>query len=201
MREASWTYEVPSAGMSGEGLGDYRVVAADGAAIGRSIWAVRREQDAFLLVERATLPHAHHRIAVPWDCVDRIDDTDISLHLRVEAAELEERALALDPACAVEEGNADAGRDELLERELERPQGGHDAAEHVTDDTRSALRSIAATVLGALLFMGTLAMDSAVGGWWWLAVGVAPLALMVAGAVSLWRYGRDPYARDRGRAA
>lgn len=81
---------------------------------------IRRGEKFHLVVERGNPPLSHDLRAVPWEEVETVDHDSLALTLRVDQDELE-RALELDPAKGVEDGDADAQRVTELPPGLRQP--------------------------------------------------------------------------------
>lgn len=196
MQLAEWTYELPPAGAASEGVQDYEVRSADDAHAGVAIDVVRKGDDLFLVVDAGPMPPLlHRRIAVRWEEVAGVDHELLVVSLALDRAEIEQRALALDPKKAQRAAGADAARLTGYDAPLgapPQPGPGHSVAE-----PPYAL-PLVVLVIGAIYSMFGLITV-------WIARGVGPweyalLALpivLTASAVALegYRLYREPHVR------
>jgi hypothetical protein len=190
--KAEWTYQVPAAGESDTGLEDYLVQTRAGEQVGKVRTLIRRGEKFHLVVERGNPPLSHDLRAVPWEEVETVDHDSLALTLGVDQDELE-RALELDPAKAVEDGDADAQRVMELPPGLRQPSLPGSEAGPV--DRPTYVAAISFFAIGLLAALGLALVVTAVQEAWLAALGVIPTLFFIAAAVSAYRAFRSPYER------
>lgn len=109
MAKASWTYEVPGAGTGSVALEEYVVEEASGEPVGKVVTVLERRGDLYVVVERGTPPLTHDLRAVPWDDIERVDHSALTVRLGL-AKEAIEETLELDPKKGVKAEDAEAHR-------------------------------------------------------------------------------------------
>ncbi|MDQ4019704.1 MAG: hypothetical protein M3188_07740 [Actinomycetota bacterium] len=192
MAKAEWTYEVPRAGGSAEGLEEYVVEASSGERVGKVVTLLDRSGELFVVVERGTPPVAHDPRAVPWQNVESVDHAGLAVRLRLSAEELE-RALELDPDRGVENGEADATR------VTEIPAGDTPVAQPpqargpVDRPTWAVALGLAA--VGLFAFIVWVVVVGAGGGAWAFVALAVSIAFLLAAGVAGYRAFREPYER------
>jgi hypothetical protein len=190
--KADWTYQVPAAGESAAGLEDYLVEIRPGEQVGKVRTLIRRGEELYVVVERGNPPLSHDLRAVPWEEAETVDHNSLAVTLRVDQDELE-RALELDPAKGVEDGDADAERVTKLPPGLRQPSlpgseaGPVDRPTYVAAISFFAIGLLAALVLALVV---TAAQEA-----WLAALAVIPAIFFIAAAVSAYRAWRSPYQR------
>lgn len=192
MTKAEWTYQVPAAGESDAGLEDYLVQTRAGEQVGKVRTLIRRGEKFHLVVERGNPPLSHDLRAVPWEEVETVDHDSLALTLRVDQDELE-RALELDPAKAVEDGDADAQRVTELPPGLRQPSLPGSEAGPV--DRPTYVAAISFFAIGLLAALGLALVVTAVQEAWLAALAVIPALFFIASAFSAYRAWRSPYQR------
>lgn len=192
MTKAEWTYQVPAAGESDAGLEDYLVQTRAGEQVGKVRTLIRRGEKFHLVVERGNPPFSHDLRAVPWEEVETVDHDSLALTLRVDQDELE-RALELDPAKAVEDGDADAQRVTELPPGLRQPSLPGSEAGPV--DRPTYVAAISFFAIGLLAALGLALVVTAVQEAWLAALAVIPALFFIASAFSAYRAWRSPYQR------
>jgi hypothetical protein len=192
-RDAAWTYELSAGASDPEGIEEYAVETADGERVGRVAGVVRRDGETFLAIEQGFPPLAQQLRAVPWATVDEVDVETAAVRLTVDAAELEARALVLDPQNKVEDGPAEAVRVTQLPAGI--PRYAEADARGPRDRPVAVFLPFLA-VAGATLGIAAAALAAA--GVLWAAIVLALVAagLLGGSGVQLFRVYRDPYARD-----
>jgi hypothetical protein len=190
--KAEWTYEVPRAGGSAEGLEEYVVEASSGERVGKVVTLLDRSGELFVVVERGTPPAVHDPRAVPWHDVENVDHAGLAVRLRLSAEELE-RALELDPDRGVENGEAEATRVTEIpagDRPVAQPPGARGPVDRPTWAVALALAA-----LGLFAFIVWVLVVGAGGGaWGFVALAVSVVSLLAAG-VAGYRAFREPYER------
>lgn len=189
-REAPWTYELSAGASEPEGIEDYVVETADAERVGTVAAVLRRGGEIYIAIELGHPPAAHDLRALPWGAVEEIDIETASVRLTMDAGELEDRALALDPAKKVEEGPAEAVRF------TEPPPGLPRYVEAETKGPRDRPLVVFLpflAVAGATLGIAAAALAVAGVAWAGVIVGIVAAALLAASAVELVRVYRDPY--------
>ena len=192
MTKAEWTYQVPAAGESDAGLEDYLVQTRAGEQVGKVRTLIRRGEESYLVVERGNPPLSHDLRAVPWEEVETVDHDSLALTLRVDQDELE-RALELDPAKGVEDGDADAQRVTELPPGFRQPSLPGSEAGPV--DRPTYVAAISFFAIGLLAALGLALVVTAVQEAWLAAFAVIPALFFIASGVSGYRAFRSPYER------
>jgi hypothetical protein len=191
--KADWTYQVPAAGASDTGLQDYLVETRSGEHVGKVRTLIRRGNELFVVVERGNPPLSRDLRAVPWEETEAVDHDSLALRLRLEKHELE-RALELDPANQIENGEAEAQLVTELPPELRQPSLPGSEAGPVDRPTYvAAISFFAIGLLGALaLALVITAAQEA----WLAALSAIPALFFIAASVSAYRAWRSPYQRQ-----
>lgn len=192
MAKADWTYQVPTAGESDAGLEDYLVETRAGEQVGKVRTLIRRGEELYVVVERGNPPLSHDLRAVPWEEAERVDHDSLALRLRLDQDELE-RALELDPAKGVEDGEAEAQRVTDLPPGLRQPSLPGSEAGPV--DRPTYVAAISFFAIGLLAALGLALVITAVQEAWLAALGVIPALFFIAAGVSAYRALRSPYQR------
>jgi hypothetical protein len=190
--KAGWTYQVPPAGESAAGLEDYLVETRSGEQVGKVRTLIRRGQELYVVVERGNPPLSHDLRAVPWEEAETVDHDSLALTLRLDQDELE-RALELDPANQVENGDAEAQRVTELPPGLRQPSLPGSEAGPV--DRPTYVAAISFFAIGLLAALGLALVITAVQDAWLVALGVIPALFFIAAGVSAYRALRSPYQR------
>jgi hypothetical protein len=190
--KAEWTYQVSAAGESDAGLEDYLVQTRAGEQVGKVRTLIRRGEKFHLVVERGNPPLSHDLRAVPWEEVETVDHDSLALTLRVDQDELE-RALELDPAKAVEDGDADAQRVTELPPGLRQPSLSGSEAGPV--DRPTYVVAVSFFAMGLLAALGLALAVTAAQEAWLAALAVIPALFFIASGVSGYRAFRSPYER------
>ena len=190
--KAGWTYQVPPAGESAAGLEDYLVETRSGEQVGKVRTLIRRGQELYVVVERGNPPLSHDLRAIPWEEAETIDHDSLALTLRLEKDELE-RALELDPANQIENGEAEAQRVTELPPGLRQPSLPGSEAGPV--DRPTYVAAISFFAIGLLAALGLALVVTAVQEAWLAALGVIPALFFIAAGVSAYRALRSPYQR------
>jgi hypothetical protein len=151
VERADWTYELPPAGASPAWLENYTVFGGDGDGLGKVTTVVEHGSERYLIFDRSNVPMKHDRVAVPFELVRNVDHDNYAVDLSVTGAELERRALELDPDRGVEGGEADAKR--IEDPSLEEIEGPTDPSVQRAEPTRSAIRTLAPFLYGLAAFM------------------------------------------------
>jgi hypothetical protein len=190
--KAGWTYQVPAAGESDAGLEDYLVETRSGEQVGKVRTLIRRGEKLYVVVERGNPPLSHDLRAVPWEEAETVDHDSLALRLRLDQDELE-RALELDPANQVENGDAEAQRVTELPPGLRQPSLPGSEAGPV--DRPTYLAAISFFAIGLLAALGLALVITAVQDVWLVALGVIPALFFIAAGVSAYWALRSPYQR------
>ena len=190
--KAGWTYQVPAAGESDAGLEDYVVETRSGEQLGKVRTLIRRGQELYVVVERGNPPLSHDLRAIPWEEAETIDHDSLALTLRLEKDELE-RALELDPANQIENGEAEAQRVTELPPGLRQPSLPGSEAGPV--DRPTYVAAISFFAIGLLAALGLALVITAIQEAWLAALGVIPALFFIAAGVYAYRALRSPYQR------
>jgi hypothetical protein len=190
--KAGWTYQVPAAGESDAGLEDYLVETRSGEQVGKVRTLIRRGQELYVVVERGNPPLSHDLRAIPWEEAETVDHDSLALTLRLDQDELE-RALELDPANQVEDGDADAQRVTELPPGLRQPSLPGSEAGPV--DRPTYVAAISFFAIGLLAALGLALVVTAVQEAWLAALAVIPALFFIAAGVYAYRALRSPYQR------
>ncbi len=195
MGKASWTYEVPGAGTDSVALEEYVVEEASGEPVGKVMTVLERRGELYVAVERGSPPLTHDLRAVPWDDIERVDHTSLTVRLGLPKEAVEE-TLELDPKKGVEGELAEAHRLMELPQAL-RPSTTPDAAGPVDRPLYVVVLGSFALGLLALLafFIIALKVDST----WHFALLAIPALLFLVSLVSGYRLFRRPYEGVRER--
>jgi hypothetical protein len=190
--QATWTYQVPPAGADASGLEDYLVETRDGRPTGKVVALLERDGERYLAFDAGVPPVAGDRRAVRWEDVDAVDHDTLTVRLRLAERQLA-GALELDPAGAVEEGEADALRVTRLPRELT-PTAAPGARGPVDRASHAGAVGLFGGGLIALLalFVAAAATDFT----WEFALFAVPAVLVAAAAIIGYRTFRRPYRRS-----
>lgn len=187
-----WTYQVPTAGESDTGLEDYLVETRSGEQVGKVRTLIRRGEEHYVVVERGNPPLSHDLRAVPWEEAETVDHDSLALRLRLDQDELE-RALELDPAKEVEDGEAEAQRVTELPPGLRQPS--RPGSETGPIDRPTYVAAISFFAIGLLAALSLVLVVTAVQEAWLAALGVIPALFFIAAGVSAYRALRSPYQR------
>ena len=193
--KASWTYEVPGAGTGSVALEEYVVEEASGEPVGKVVTVLERRGDLYVAVERGTPPLTHDLRAVPWEDIERVDHSALTVRLAL-AKEAIEETLELDPKKGVEAEGAEAHRVTELPAELRRS---------TTPDAAGPIdRPLYAVVLGSfalslLTLLALFIVASRVDFTWHFALLAIPALLFLVSLVSGYRLFRRPYEGVRER--
>jgi hypothetical protein len=188
--KADWTYQVPAAGASDTGLEDYLVETRSGEQVGKVRTLIRRGDTVYVVVERGASPLPHDLRAVSWEDAEAVDHDSLALRLRLDKHELE-RALELDPANEIENGEAEAKRVTELPPKLRQPSLPGSEAGPVDRPTY-----VAAIAFFAIGLLGALALALVVTGAqeaWLAALSGIPALFFIAAGVSAYPAWRAPY--------
>jgi hypothetical protein len=190
--KADWSYQVPAAGESDSGLEDYMVETRSGEQIGKVRTLIRRGDELYVVVERGNPPLSRDLRAIPWGETERVDHDSLALRLRLNERELE-RALELDPANEIENGEAEAQRVTALPPGLRQPSlAGSEAG---PADRLTYVAAISFFAIGLLAALGLALVVTAVQEAWLAALAVIPALFFIASGVSGYRAFRSPYER------
>jgi hypothetical protein len=111
MQRVDWTYELPVAGSSPEGLEEYEVRTAAGEHVGSVAGVVRHADEILIVVDAGAMPPlVHKRLAIRPRDVEQIDHAALVVWLACDRAGLDQAAFALSPAQALHRPGAEAGR-------------------------------------------------------------------------------------------
>jgi hypothetical protein len=187
---ADWTYQVPAGGAPSAGLEEYLVEASSGERVGKVQTVVRRANVLYVVVERGSPPLTHDLRAVPWEEVENVDHGSLAIRLRMDDESLG-RALELNPANKVEDGEADAARVTDLPSDLRRPSVPTPEAGPVDRPTYVAAIGLGALGLFALLVL--IIVITAAEAAWLAAFAAVPALLFVAAGILAYRTFRFPY--------
>lgn len=191
MAKAEWTYQVAPAGSDSAGLEEYVVESASGAQIGKVSTLLRRRDELYVAVERGTPPLSHDVRAFPWSEVEHVDHSALAVRLKTSDEAVDQKSLELDPAKAVESGEAEATRMTELPSELQ-PSATPEAGP--VDRPTYAL-AIALGMLGLLALLAIVVAAVSVDFTWHFALFAIPVALFAAAGATAYRVVRRPYER------
>jgi hypothetical protein len=110
MARADFSYEMRKVATDPVWVEDYVVRTSDGESVGTVAAVLEREDERLLVVERGLVPVAQDRRVLPWRDVEQVDHDALAVWLRLDERAFLDGALELDPARAVEEGDAEARR-------------------------------------------------------------------------------------------
>jgi hypothetical protein len=189
MRQASWTYEVPSAGTGSAGLEEYVVETRTGEPAGKVMTVLEREDRLYLALERGRPPFQHDLRAVPWDEVEEVDHTALTVRLKLSSEAIGE-ALQLDPGKQVEGGPAEAVRVDFPGR---RPSSASPVTPGPVDRSRPYATMFGAGALGLMTLLALVLFDSTSDFGWQYVLFLIPAALFVFALVTAYRLFRRPY--------
>jgi hypothetical protein len=189
--KADWTYQVAPAGSDSAGLEEYVVEASSGEQVGKVMTLLRRGDEMLVAVERGTPPLSHDVRVFPWEDVESVDHTRLTVRLAVAEGDIE-RALELDPDKGVEDERADAVRVTELPGELRRPASPTEPGP--TDRPLTGL-AIALGVLGVFSLLGAVIAAAGIDSGWKFALFLVPAVLLIAAGVVSYRLFRSPYER------
>ena len=157
-----------------------------------------REQEVFLAVTPGATALTRNLRALPWETVERVDHSTLTVRLNVPESALEE-SLELAPDKSVEGRDADARRLTELPPEL---GGATTTGERAGPAERlTGAAAIGAAALGLLSFLA-LALAASVSDFdAEIALFLIPIAFFAVAGFLGYRFYRDPYARGRETAA
>jgi hypothetical protein len=188
---ATWTYEVPPAGTDASGLEDYQVETSDGRQAGKVVTVLDREGQQYVVFDLGIPPATRERRAVRFKDLAAIDHDTLTVRLRLREDDLGQ-ALELDPANAIEGGEADAVRITRLPRDLTPSAAPGRGGPTDRPSYAGAVALFAAALITLLaLFLAAAGTDFT----WEFALFIVPLVLVLAAAVVAYRTFRQPYER------
>jgi hypothetical protein len=191
VERASWTYEVPQAGASSTGLEEYLVEASSGKPAGKVLTVLRKGGSIYLAVETGAPPFRHDLHAVPWDEVEDVDHSALTVRLR-PSVDLEQ-ALLLDPEKGVEGGPADAVRAESPGN----PPLTVDPGSGPVDRTMPYALTFAMAAGGLLTLLAIVTVASVADSAWIWALLALPAVLLLGALASGYRLFRRPFEGQR----
>ena len=156
---------------------------------------LERRGELYVALERGTPPLTHDLRAVPWNDIERVDHSSLTVRLGLRKEAVDE-TLELDPKKRVEGERAEAHRLTELPPSL-RPMSTPDAPGPVGRPLYVvALGSFA---LGLLAFLALFIAASSVDFTWHFALLAIPALLFLVSLVSGYRLFRRPYEGVRER--
>lgn len=188
--KATWTYQVPPAGADATGLEDYVVETREGAAAGKVIALLDRDDERYVVFDTGNPPVTRRRRAVPWRDVESVDHDTLTVRLALTGGDLA-AAVELDPANEIEGDEAEAVRVTQLPRELT-PSSG---PEQGPTDRPTYIGAIALFALGLIALLGLALGASSTDFTWEFALFVVPALFLAAAGVLAYRTFREPYER------
>jgi hypothetical protein len=189
MEQARWTYEVPSAGTGSVGLEEYVVESRTGEPAGKVMTVLEREGRLYLAIELGKPPLQHDLRAVPWEEVDDVDHTALTVRLKLSTDAIGE-ALQLDPARRVEGEAAEAVR---VDFPGERPPSVSSEASGPVDRSGPYAAMFGGFALGLLVLLAILLFDTRSDFSWEYALLAIPAVLFAFSLVTGYRLFRRPY--------
>jgi hypothetical protein len=189
--KVDWTYEVAPAGAPATGLEEYLVEDERGELVGKVQTLLRHGGDRFVAVERGTPPFSHDVRLVPWERVQGVDQSDLTVRLELDAAAFAELP-ALDPDLGIENEPADLVRAPELPAELLQPVEPGPAGP--TDRTAFAT-AFAVGMAGVFSVLVAVALTSIADSPGWLALFALPVVLLGLAGFLAYRAWREPFER------
>jgi hypothetical protein len=190
--KADWTYQVPAAGESDTGLEDYLVETRSGEDAGKVRTLIRHGGEVFVVVERGNPPFSRDVRAVPWQQTEAVDHDSLALRLALDEHELD-RALELDPANEIEDGEAEAHRVTELPPGLRQPSLPGSEAGPI--DRPTYVAALAFFAIGLLAALAIALVITAVDEAWLATLSAVPALFFTAAGYSAYRAWRAPYTR------
>jgi hypothetical protein len=188
--KATWTYQVPPAGTDSTGLEDYVVETREGAAAGKVIALLDRDDERYVVFDTGNPPVTRRRTAVPWRDVESVDHDTLTVRLALTQRDLA-GTVELDPANGIEGDEAEALRVTQLPSELT-PSS---SPEQGPTDRPTYIGAIALFALGLIALLGLALVASSSDFTWEFALFVVPALFLAAAGVLAYRTFRDPYER------
>ena len=192
MAKVDWTYQVPPAGGDSAGLEEYSVESASGARVGKVMTLLRRDGETYLAVERGTPPVKRDLRAFPWEEVEQVDHSALTVRLKLRDDAVEE-SLELDSDKGTESGDAEAVRVTDLPASLVQPETTGETAGPT--ESPSYLASFAFGALGIFSLLVIAIAATAADFTWEYALFVIPAVLLALSAVAGYRLLRRPHER------
>jgi hypothetical protein len=193
---AAWTYRLETPDAASGGLEGYEVwVDGDDEPAGTVTALLERPGEHWLAIERGSPPLKSDLRAVRLEDV-QVDHEALAVRLPREVLD---RALELDPALAVRNGEAEAEARRVVDLPPEiapapAPPGGGPV-----DAPRIHL-AVGTALTATFLLMGVVALATTTGRLWLLLLAIVPLAGALAGGALGYRAYRRPYLRHGSRA-
>jgi hypothetical protein len=196
MARADFSYEVRKIATDPVWVEDYVVRSSDGESVGTVATVLEREGERLLVVERGLVPVAQDRRVLAWRDVEQVDHDALAVWLRVDERSFLDDALELDPARAVEEGEAEARRLREAPEDVI-PRARTDGGGPVDRPTTGLAILCAGLAAFSILVVAVVvtATESATA----LLLAVVPALFAVLALVLGYRAYRSPYARRGAR--